>query len=245
MPTQSQLKLLRSLKLKKNRDVENLFVAEGEKLVAHLLAYGLVARMVFITKEIAIKSGVKFEQIGEAEMKKITLLSSAAAALAVFEKPVFKSWQHHPQVLILDGVRNPGNLGTILRLADWFGVSAIWCTPDCVDVFNEKVVQASMGSVAKIPVFYFSIDDIIAHAQALNLRLLAADGSGANIFVEKITPQSAFILGNEGAGVGQQLLAAAQKTIAIPAAQGASAESLNVATAAGILLAEKFRQAGV
>ena len=143
----------------------------------------------------------------------------------------------------MDALRDPGNMGTILRLCDWFGVHQIICTDDCVDVFNEKVVQASMGSVAVTAAFYKTREEIASFLKENNFTVYGADMNANSVYETNYQTKSALILGNEGQGISVELDDIISERITIPAAQNAKAESLNVATAAAILLSDYSRKA--
>jgi len=243
MPTKNEIKTIRSLNLKKNRKELGLFVAEGEKLIAHFLKLGLKAKYLISTNPEVQTLG--FEIVNSADMKRMSFLNSASTALAVFEIPKVVALKNDLAfILILDAIRDPGNMGTILRLCDWFGVHQILCTDDCVDVYNEKVVQASMGSVAVTAVFYRTRDEISAFLTQNNYTVYGADIGQGSMYDTNYETKSALILGNEGQGISEILNHVISKKITIPAAPNAKAESLNVATAAAILLSDFVRKAG-
>ncbi len=240
MPTKNEIKRIQSLKQKKKREQLGVFVAEGEKLVSHLLGLGLQPDMLFCTDDVKIAGA---EVVSTAEMNKLTLLKTPSNALGVFNQPVLPVEPFQGAfILVLDGIRDPGNLGTMLRLCDWFGVSQIVCTPDCVDVFNEKVVQASMGSVATIPCFYMEVDEIIAQTSKAGYVLTATTMEGPSIYEVGFAEKTALVIGNEGQGISKTLFDVCQKRISIPAAANAKAESLNAAMATAVLFSEYFRR---
>lgn len=242
MPTKNEIKTIRSLHLKKNRNELGLFVAEGEKLIEHFTSIGLKAKYHVTTKAENGLNGV--ELVSAADMKKLSFLSSPSTSLAVFEKPHLGSiHKEYPLLLILDALRDPGNMGTILRLCDWFGVQQIICTDDCVDVFNEKVVQASMGSVATTRTFYMSRNKIAAFLIENKYTVFGADMNANSVYETNYQSKSAIILGNEGQGISEELNAIISQKVTIPASPNAQAESLNVATAAAILLSDYARKA--
>jgi TrmH family RNA methyltransferase len=129
----------------------------------------------------------------------------------------------------------------MLRLCDWFGVDQVVCTSDCVDVYNEKVVQASMGSVATIPCFYFEVDDVVKRAKNAGFTLTATSMDGPSVYEIGFAQKTALVIGNEGQGISPNLMEACQKQVSIPAAKGAKAESLNAAMATAVLFSEYFR----
>ena len=242
MPTKNEIKFIKSLKQKKSRQQNHVFVAEGEKLVRHFLEQGQEVVHLLATDDRIQHQ--QLEVITATEMKAISQLQNPSPALAVFKQPVFPAQDlNSPFVLVLDGVRDPGNLGTILRLCDWFGVSQMICTDDCVDVFNEKVVQASMGSVTAVRVFSMSRPAIIHQLNKLEYVMVSTRMDAPSIYEFDFPLKSALVLGNEGQGVSVELSSAANNFVSIPSAPNAKAESLNVASATAICLSELFRRA--
>ena len=241
MPTKNEIKFIHSLKQKKVRNNEKLFVAEGEKLVRHFLELGLSARFVFCLPNISISTDQ--QTVSDAEMKKLTLLQHHSPAMAVFAMPKFANTKLEIDfTLLLDGVRDPGNMGTILRLCDWFGVPQILCTDDCVDVFNEKVVQASMGSVAAVQVIKNSREKLLEELLHKNVELIGTEMHAAPIYDFTYPRKCALVLGNEGRGISEELQKHVRQNISIPAAKTTKAESLNVANAAAVLLSDYARK---
>jgi TrmH family RNA methyltransferase len=240
MISKSRIKHIRSLQLKKFRDEHAEFIVEGEKMVleAMQLEQGLVDSIYYTTAFPAAASDLSphpaFE-ITEAELKQISSLQTPNKALAVLKKPklVLKTL---PFYLALDGVQDPGNMGTLLRLADWFGVPEILCSQETVDCYNPKVVQATMGALYRVQVHYV---DLKSHLQELGLPVYGALLSGENVYKEALLPEGVLVLGNEGSGISAEVQAIIDRPIHIPRLGGA--ESLNVSTAGAILLAEFFR----
>jgi TrmH family RNA methyltransferase len=240
MPSKNEIKFIRALKQNKYRNTHGLFVAEGEKLVLHLLKIGLKGRYLFTTVNVNVNG---FKIISQVEMSKISFLKTPSSVFAVFEKPVFSQKKPSQKFLpLLDGIRDPGNLGTILRLCDWFGLPQLICTEDCVDVFNEKVVQASMGSVSSIHVFTMTRTEIAQFISKENYTVYGADMDGASIYETNYASKSILVLGNEGKGISEELESLITKKITIPSAENAHAESLNVAIAASILVSDYARK---
>jgi TrmH family RNA methyltransferase len=239
MPTKNEIKRIKSLKQKKKRQQQHVFVAEGEKLVHHFINLGLTAELLFATEEAQVNGA---ERVTLETMKQMTMLRNPSNALGVFEQPEFSTRLFQEDlVLVLDGIRDPGNLGTILRLCDWFGVGQVICTPDCVDVFNEKVVQASMGSVASVASFYLNRETIVQEAGKRDFQLVATAMQAPSIYEVGFPAKAALIIGNEGKGISQSLLDASAVLTSIPAATTAKAESLNAAMATAVLLSEYHR----
>jgi TrmH family RNA methyltransferase len=241
MPSKNEIKNINALRAKKGRQKEGLFVAEGEKLVAHLLAVLGKARYLFCLPDAPFKGA---EVISLADMTRLSNLAHPSPVFAVFAQPQFTEAAFSTAfTLVLDGIRDPGNLGTILRLCDWFGVTQIVCTDDCVDAFNEKVVQASMGSVATVQVVSLSRDALIAQATQANVTLIGTAMDAPTVYAAQLPAKAALVIGNEGQGISAELAKACTLWVSIPAAPTAKAESLNAAMSAAILLAEFSRKA--
>lgn len=234
------MKFIAGLRQKKKRQQKGLFVAEGEKLVAHLQNLLGSPEYAFYTQE---KLFEKAQEITEIEMARLSSLIHPSPILAVFKQPSFSDVPFkNAFTLILDGIRDPGNLGTIIRLCDWFGVSQIICTDDCVDVFNEKVVQASMGSVASIPVISLHREAILSAVNNAEVSLVGTQMDAPSVYSSEITSKCALVIGNEGQGISPILSAACNQFISIPAAPQSQAESLNAAVSAAVILAEFSRR---
>jgi len=236
MVVKSQLKLIKSLHQKKNRIQHGLFIVEGEKGIADALANGLAPYLLLSSQvQSAINS---FEKISDRELSQISTLKNPNGYLGVFRMPKqgelnFKDW-----VVVLDGLQDPGNFGTIIRLCDWFGIKQILCSPDTVDVYNPKVVQASMGSLSRISVYY---ESIIPHIQGLNIPIYGTFMEGTPIQKIALKTPGIIILGNEGNGISAALSEFVTKKIAISSHPASQAESLNVANAAAVVFYEMRR----
>lgn len=241
MLVKSQVKYIQNLGHKKFRDADGVFVAEGPKIVNELLeSYILQLVQCFATESWMInqKEFVKgkerlFFKIDEKELERISFHGSPNQVLAIFTKPVFdQNTKPAGVTLLLDTIQDPGNLGTIIRTADWFGLKRVICSYETVDVFNQKVVQSAMGSLIRVEVIYTDLKEYILLNPGIPLFVSSLDGENLQ---EKIQVNKAFLLmGNESKGVSPALLSLAARKIRIPGKGGA--ESLNVAVAAGILL---------
>jgi TrmH family RNA methyltransferase len=239
MLIKSQVKYIQSLSHKKLRDSEAVFVAEGPKLINELLsAPNVPLQQLFAVKEwiaeqpAAITATVT--EVTPSELERISLLQTPNQVLGIFKKPVFdaNSQVKNKISLMLDTIQDPGNLGTIIRCADWFGIAQVICSTDCADAFNPKVVQASMGSIARVQVTYSSLTQYLtAHA---NIPTYAAVLNGTDIRQQGPLPEGIIIIGNESKGISEPVLALCRHRITIPRA--GQAESLNAAVATGILL---------
>lgn len=241
MLVKSQVKYIQSLGHKKFRDADGVFVAEGPKIVLELLHSGNCSLvMCFATGKwlqmheniFKGKEHLVFK-VEEKELERISFLTTPNQVLAVFTKPVFiKQTKMEGLVLLLDAIQDPGNLGTILRTADWFGVKTIVGSPDTADVFNPKVVQSAMGSLIRVEMIYADLETYIRSHPGLTLYAGSLEGED----LKENIPQSRamLLMGNESKGISPVLEKLAAKRIRIPGKGGA--ESLNVAVATGILL---------
>ena len=228
MISKNQIKFIRSLELKKNRKQNGLFVAEGPKVVGDLLHADYKARMLFATKPYP-----GAELITDDELQRISFLQHPQEILAVFEMPTLNSQPstlNSQLSLALDGVQDPGNLGTIIRIADWFGISTIYCSPETADVYNPKVVQATMGSLAHVQVVY---TDLLALVSQLppSYPVYGTLLDGENIYQQELTSEGIIVMGNEGNGISQALREHINRRLLIPDFHTGElrAESLNVA----------------
>jgi TrmH family RNA methyltransferase len=239
MLVKSQVKYIQSLGHKKFRDAEGAFVAEGPKIVSELLRSvsvtlirGYATRDWLLENQPLIQDEKNMVEISEQALERISFLSTPARVLAVFRKPVFPAAEPGGITLLLDSIQDPGNLGTIVRTADWFGVRRIVCSPDTADLFGPKVVQATMGSLARVEVLY---QDLASYMEARrDMPSYAAMLDGEVLEEKLVVPNGLILIGNESRGIRNELAARAQWRIRIPGS--GSAESLNAAVAAGIIL---------
>jgi TrmH family RNA methyltransferase len=241
MLVKSQVKYIQNLGHKKFRDADGVFVSEGPKIVNELLESDIVQlvqcfateRWILTQKEYIKGREKLFFKIDEKELERISFHGSPNQVLAIFTKPVFDhDTKPNGLTLLLDTIQDPGNLGTIIRTADWFGLRRVICSPDTVDVFSQKVVQSAMGSLIRVEVMYTDLDKYIRVNSGIPLFVSSLDGEDLR---EKIQVNNAFLLmGNESKGVSPSLQSLAARRIRIPGK--GEADSLNVAVAAGILL---------
>ena len=242
MLSKNQIKLIRSLELKKNRKREGLFVAEGPKVVNDLLKAGYKARAIYSTKE----------QITEEELQRNSFLQHPQQVLAVMEipetatQPLSEADAALPTTklcLALDGVQDPGNVGTILRIADWFGIDTVFCSQDTADVYAPKVVQATMGSLAHVRVFY---TDLVALLKKADYPVYGTLLDGQDIYSEKLTTNGIIVMGNEGNGISADVSHYVTDRITIPNFNGSDpgADSLNVGVATAVVCSEFRRRFG-
>lgn len=241
MISAAEIKFIKSLSQKKFRDQSGLFVAEGEKLVAEALASRFQVEKVY-----------RKEDIGEAAMARISGLSSPSPALALVHKPEDLSRAILPEkglFLALDGIRDPGNLGTILRVADWFGIRAVYCSPDTVDCFNPKVVQATMGAIFRVCIHYTDIPALCKEVVAAKGKVYGTFLDGENFYTRELSngvdSPSVIVIGNEANGITEKTAACVTDRLYIPSfpADDAGSESLNAAVATAITVAEFRRRA--
>lgn len=236
MISKSELKLIRALKSKKQRDKLNLFVAEGAKLVEHFVSKGVVAKYMFHLDVYHGSLSSESKAVSAKEMRSICSLESASPILAVFEKPKYKPDFSSNLLLALDEVRDPGNMGTIIRLADWFGISTLFCSPNCVDVFNSKVVQSTMGSLSNVNIIHQELNEVFNDVKEKGFYVLGAEMNGTALSDFKTTQKIMLVMGNEANGINLQNQKFLDESVTIEKANTSEAESLNVAMATSILL---------
>lgn len=243
MLSKNDTKRITQLYQKKFRYKEGAFIAETPKVVEEFLKAGFHRRYWIATDEYRKPDGVSGEpeRVSDKVLKSISRLDNPTRVLAVFSIPKTEHTDPEGAVLALDGVRDPGNMGTIVRLADWFGVEHVLLSEDCVDVWNPKVVQATMGSLARVHPVVTDLGKAIPAFVEKGGKVYVADMDGTPHYSSVWAKDSMILMGNEGVGPAEELIRQASEVIAIPRAPGAGAESLNVAMATGILLAELRR----
>ncbi len=241
MLNKSDVKYIQSLAHKKYRDESGVFIIEGVKMVDELLnSFPERVLEVFATqnwtetRQGIVKNLTQLSIISEDALKKISQLITPNEVLALVSKPTHldKIDLLHGITVMLDEIQDPGNLGTIIRSCDWFGVKNIVCSPRTVDAFNTKVIQASMGSIMRINIFYEELMDVID--QFKTIPLYAAELSGQSIFDLKFTSPAILVIGNEARGVSPNISLRSTHKVSIP--RNGHAESLNAAVATSIIL---------
>ena len=235
MVTKSQVKYIQSLGHKKFRDEEGVFVAEGPKIVGELLqAPNLRLRELYALKEWnGAPPHVQVTEVAPSELERLSGLSTPNQVLAVFGKPSFPPPDWGAGLcLVLDGIQDPGNLGTIVRIADWFGIGNIFASPDSADVFNPKAIQSTMGSIGRVNVVYGDPEAFLAKHP--DLPLYAAVLEGQPLGEVGRVARGALVIGNESKGIRPGVMRLASRPITIP--RVGQAESLNAAVATGIIL---------
>ncbi len=234
------LRLVKSLHQKKYRNEHRLFFMEGAKAVSTLVAAGFVPERIFVTPDLeSLFPSPQTSVINEQELKKISALQHPSGVLGVFPIPRPEEINRDDWVVALDDVRDPGNLGTIIRLCDWFGVKNIVCSRTTVDCFNPKVLQATMGSIARVNIVYA---DLEPYLEQLGLPIYGATMEGVTVYQTTLPSSGILLLGNEANGISPSLMRKLDAKIAIPQFGSETAESLNVAMATGILLSEIRRR---
>ena len=239
MLSKNQIKLIKSLESKKFRKREGLFVAEGPKVVGDLLRAGYQPHAIFSTEP-----RPDAELITDDELHRISFLQHPQEVLAVFHIPTPQESSnfHLPAdiCLALDGVQDPGNVGTIIRIADWFGITHIYCSPDTADVYNPKVVQATMGSLAHVQITYCDLVPLLRGAAVPVYGTLL---DGQDIYQQPLSREGVIVMGNEGNGISPEVRQLVSHKLLIPNfnKNAETAESLNVAIATSITCSE-FRR---
>jgi len=247
-------KHIQQLSQKKQRDQQGLFIAEGAKLVLDLIRGGLVPQTVVgeddalteFNKKLSISAQMEMIDATEADMKSISQLKTPSKLLAVFAKPKGADAFEKPQdiVLVLDEIQDPGNLGTIIRIADWFGIRRIICSDTCADAFNPKTIQATMGAIARVSVVETDLVELFKHNQLdWKLPVYGTFLEGTNIYKTALKKNGFIVMGNEGKGISAKVSPFVSDKLFIPNyPEGEiTSESLNVAAATAIVCSE-FRR---
>lgn len=238
MLTNKHKKLVRSLAQKKQRDKQQAFIAEGPKVVAELLQAGFALQYLFCTDD-SLFTEQQPILVSQAELQALSQLTTANSCLAIFAIPQAKALPKSGLSVALDAIRDPGNLGTIIRLCDWFGISELICSQDCVDCYNPKVVQATMGSLARVNIHYTNLADYLS---ASTLPIYGAFMDGKSIYQEALAENAILVMGNEANGIRPETEVLINQRISIPRfGELQATESLNVASATAIILSE-FRR---
>ncbi|WP_136480023.1 TrmH family RNA methyltransferase [Cognatitamlana onchidii] len=240
MLSKSQIKLITSLKHKKYRQQHALFVAEGVKTISELLDSNLELKVLYTTDPFNIDAK-KEVLISENELKRISFLTTPNKALAIFKIPGFKEIDDTRHIIALDSIRDPGNLGTIIRLCDWFGVEHLLCSKETVDCYNPKVIQATMGSITRVNIVYL---DLEAFLKSYDGPIYGTYMDGQNVYKQSLPEKGIVVMGNEANGISKTITRLVTHKVAIPRFGDVQAtESLNVATAAAVILSEFKRGA--
>ena len=240
MVSKNQIKLITSLQQKKYRQIHQLFIAEGVKVIQELLNANFELDHLYETTTVFENLiPEKKTLISESDLKKISCLSTPNNCLALFQIPNKKRSVENGLIVVLDDIRDPGNLGTIIRLCDWFGIEQLVCSEQTVDVYNPKVVQATMGSISRVSLSYLDLEKYLAKSK---LPIFGTFMDGKNVYHEDLPKEGILVLGNEANGISDKLEKLVTTKLAIPRFGNLQqTESLNVATATAIFLSE-FRR---
>ena len=235
MVGKSQIKFIKSLQQKKIRNQHKLFIVEGKKTIQELVNSKIEVYKLYSTDLDFISNNDLAELITTVDLKKVSTLSTPNGYLGIFKMPIIESVDLNDWVVALDTIQDPGNLGTIIRLCDWFGVKNIICTKDTVDCFNPKVLQATMGSIARVNISYLDLIDFLKKSDT---QIYGTFMDGASIYSAKLPKKGIIIMGNEANGISEEISQTIKNKISIPQFGEKTTESLNVATATAILLNE-------
>lgn len=251
--SKNKIKYIHSLELKKNRKTEKAFLAEGHKLVGDLLGH-FHCRLLAATdkwfinnKELQLNDVGETLIVNEEELSRASLLKTPQQVLAVFDQPEYPtdpSVIGHSLCLALDDIQDPGNLGTIIRLADWFGIEDVFCSPQTADIYNPKAMQATMGGIAHVRIHYTPLSDLIRNLET-DIPVYGTFLDGENMYGEKLSKNGLIVMGNEGNGISPEVGSLINRRLYIPnyPTRRETSESLNVAIATAVVCAEFRRQA--
>lgn len=239
MLTAHKIKVFQSLDKKKFRQKYNLFLVEGNKIISELKNSSYKITEIFSTNPSALSFlTAEAHLITEKDLKKISFLQTPKDSVAVIELPNSMELPHQNIQIILDGIQDPGNLGTIIRLCDWFGIAQIICSQDTVDIYNPKVIQSTKGSFTRVNVIYTDLEEYLSQTEVPNI---GTDMVGENLYQFDFPKKFNLILGNEGNGMRTSVEKLVTKNITIPRfGLHQSTESLNVSMATGIILGQLF-----
>lgn len=239
MLSSNEIKHINALKIKKYRNKYDEFIAEGKKVIQELIQNGFNCKKIYLSESnlhtFDFLNNTEHKTISEAEFKKISNQKSPSNSLAIFEKPKY----HLPDkidnwIIALDDIQDPGNLGTIIRIADWFGIETIVCSDNCVDAFNSKTIQASMASIANVKIIETDLESFFKNNASISV--FGATLHGENYNTINFPQKGILLIGNEGKGINQTLYPFIHQAITIP--KLGKAESLNAAIATSLLIAK-------
>lgn len=253
MLSKAKIKLIQSLNRKKDRDETGLFLVEGNKMVDEALASNYNIVTLVCTSEFlkerpqANKKATEIIETDKESIQRASLLQNPQEAIAIVQKPADQAIQINPEAelyLALDFIQDPGNLGTIIRIADWFGIDTIICSENTVDVYNPKVVQATMGAIFRVNCHYTNLVSFLEKQQKMQVPVYGTFMNGANLYTEVLTSNGVIVMGNEGNGISDLVGQLVSKKISIPtfSSQENKSESLNVAIATAICCSEFKRK---
>ena len=237
MLSKNQFKLVQKLSQKKHRSETGLFVVEGKKSIVEFVQAGYKAEAIYATETFSpVLSGQPLSLVTKEDLLKLTSFKNPDEGVAIFHQPQHKGILQEGLILALDNIQDPGNLGTLIRLCDWFGIETLLCSEQTVDCYNPKVVQASMGSLSRVEVHYLPLEGFLATCA---LPIYVATLQGTNLYTTTFPEDCVIVLGNEANGVSPEVTALANGAITIPRfGKLQQAESLNVAMAGGIIVSQ-------
>jgi TrmH family RNA methyltransferase len=237
MVSKNQIKLITSLQQKKYRKQHQLFFAEGAKCVQEIIDANYEIHSLFTTQhDFTNISKDKLHTISTTELKKISALATPNTCLAIFSIPKSPTINNSGLILALDSIRDPGNFGTIIRLCDWFGITTLLCSEETVDLYNPKVVQATMGSLSRVNVAYVDLEKYLSDSKS---PIFGTFMNGKSIYKETLPKEGIIVMGNEANGISKAIENIVTERITIPRFGNLQqTESLNVATATAIILNE-------
>ncbi len=240
MVSKNQKKLIKSLAQKKYRKQHQLFVAEGVKVIRELLDAGIQLHTLYTSNDQLFDNVAANKQIivSDTDLKQLTFLTTSQKALAIFEIPDSKEIDEEQLIVALDDVRDPGNLGTIIRLCDWFGIEQLVCSKATVDCYNPKVIQATMGSISRVEISYVDLALFLKEKSASN-PVFGTFMEGDNLYKTTLPKKGIIVMGNEANGISETIASLVTNKITIPRfGKSQVTESLNVAMATSIILSE-------
>jgi TrmH family RNA methyltransferase len=248
MLSKREIKYIRSLELKKFRKEHHVFLAEGGKLVEDIMGHFPCQYLIAVEEWLSLHPALdadKIVSVSKAELAGISLLKTPKDVLAVFEQPLYDLKSINPAselVLVADGIQDPGNFGSIVRLADWFGINHVVCSLDTADIFNPKTIQATMGAVARVKIHYTSLPDFLS-GLSKDIPVYGTFLEGDNIYARDLRSYGLIVLGNEGQGIRPEVAEYVTDRLFIPNyPEGRiTSESLNVA-GAGAVICSEFRR---
>jgi TrmH family RNA methyltransferase len=255
MLSKNKIKFINTLKKKKTRNETGLFLAEGEKIVKEIINSSMKIEFLFSTKDFLnnLTENEKINiqeiiEISEPELRKISSLTTPNQVIAVVNKPSYSystAQVSNTLVLGLDNINDPGNLGTILRIADWFGIQNVFCSENTVDLFNPKTVQATMGAICRVKVFYKDLHELIIDLKTEDSTIYGCLLEGNNIYTQELIDKGLILMGSESHGISESLIPKLDQKLYIPNFSDnafATSESLNVSIATGIVCSEFKRR---
>ncbi len=244
MLSKAQIKLIRSLHNKKFREETGMFIAEGKRLVEDIAASSIKIEHIYATPR--YNGMLSHIDITEDELSEISALTAPQTIIALCRIPIVTGGLpdlKNTMALALDDVRDPGNLGTIIRIADWFGINNIFCSNESVEAYNPKTVQATMGSIARVNLYYVDLKEILTRYKNEGLPVYGAMLNGKNVYNETLSHNGLLVIGNEANGISEGVARCVSNPISIPSYAGSDGpESLNAAVATAVLCAEFKRR---